>query len=56
MVFTCEDDPSIPIDEDDSRWEVTDDETLLEEEETMRVEEVLRDRLLSCTSLETSSD
>jgi hypothetical protein len=38
------------------RWEVTDDDTVLEEDETMRVEEVLRDRLLSCTSLETSSD
>ena len=38
------------------RWEVTDDETVLEEDETTRVEEVLTDRLLSCTSLETSSD
>jgi hypothetical protein len=38
------------------RWEVTDDDTVLEEDETTRVEEVLRDRLLSCTSLETSSD
>jgi len=38
------------------RWEVTDDETVLEEDETMRVEEVLTDRLLSCTNLETSSD
>jgi hypothetical protein len=38
------------------RWEVTDDDTVLEEEETMRVEEVLRDRPVSCTSLETSSD
>jgi hypothetical protein len=38
------------------RWEVTDDDTLLEEDETMRVEEELTDRPLSCTSFETSSD
>jgi hypothetical protein len=51
MVFTCED-PSIPSVEDDVRWEVT----VLEDDETMRVEEVERDWLLSCTSLETSCD
>jgi hypothetical protein len=55
MVFTCED-PSIPTDEDDKRWEVTDEDTVLEEDETMRVEEVARDRLLSSTTLETSCD
>jgi len=38
------------------RWEVTDDETVLEEDETMRVEEAPTDRLLCCTNLETSSD
>jgi hypothetical protein len=35
---------------------VVDDVTLLEEEETTRVEEVFRERLLSCTSFETCSD
>jgi hypothetical protein len=38
------------------RCEVTDDDTVLDEEETTRVEELLAERLLSCTSLETSSD
>jgi hypothetical protein len=42
--------------EEDTRCAVTDDDTLLVEEETMRVEEVLTERLLSCTILETSSD
>jgi hypothetical protein len=44
------------MDEEDTRCDVTDDDTLLVDEETMWVEEVLIERLLSCTSFETSSD
>jgi hypothetical protein len=44
------------MDEEDTRCAVTDDVTLLEAEETMRVEELLTDRLLSSTCFETCSD
>jgi hypothetical protein len=40
----------------DVRCAVTDDDTLLEEEETIWLEEVQTDRLLSSTFFEISSD